>query len=290
MMQAELLPIAAVQECPECGKAFTPSRGHIGRQKFCSGRCQKRYGRRKARTDLECPHCGKAFTPYGRQKYCSRPCRDLAKYARRRAITAARAAERQCAHCGKAYLTIHPRKKYCTRQCCLDAQLTRERAARDAERQCAHCGKAFTRHGRQVYCSQRCRFAVRDKLNKERDWDGTWSVYIIWAPDIGMIKIGFARRPQRRFSDIGQMHGYPLELVMSLPFPDRRTARMVEGLVHSWVRVSAPMFGWEVFAHEWYGESALSFAKKELEYQHTLKGGSCRQKVSWERGGQDGQE
>lgn len=67
--------------CPECGRAVPD---HLdGRAIYCSYKCGKRannaYHRRKR--EKTCEHCGSQYFAHrDRQKYCSRRCRNLARY------------------------------------------------------------------------------------------------------------------------------------------------------------------------------------------------------------------
>jgi ribosomal protein L32 len=117
-------------QCPECGGQITQP--PIGRpRRFCSDDCKRRASNRKIRRsakpqrdviDKVCPTCGEVFTPRNRNRiYCyNRSCKDSAYRKRRKTGDHVGFAPHEvvCDNCGVTFTAVHPRARWCSKQCC----------------------------------------------------------------------------------------------------------------------------------------------------------------------------
>lgn len=111
-----------------------------------------------------CRHCGTPFHPALSQRYCQPRCRTRAQDAARAA--ARRAAKRQapCARCGTVFAPRNVRQRYCSKQCCHQAQYPGVAAG-----VCAQCRATYTPYTRrQVYCGVRCSDAAAVARKRQR--------------------------------------------------------------------------------------------------------------------------
>jgi len=151
------------KKCKECEKFFKP-RHHA--QKFCSVECKVEYNKPKPR---ECQYCHKIFQPikpeHKDQKFCSRGC--YIGYVRERADKKGRERIEElqktniCPECGKEFIRIGNRKKYCCTTCRIEA--TKKRRNDKRKHPCKLCGELTNR---PKFCSDKCAFDFNRKPNK----------------------------------------------------------------------------------------------------------------------------
>lgn len=128
--------------CPICGTDFVKAK--LGRpQVYCSTKCRnqmrtnrwpERYRRLKVK---KCLKCGASFNPWGRQRYCSKEC----KNPQSRSVTC---------KCGKQFVA-NPRqwmKQWCSIACY-------KKLDKRYEANCAVCGDPFMTRGRTKTCGKK---------------------------------------------------------------------------------------------------------------------------------------
>lgn len=72
-------------QCEHCGELL-PDESRKVRRRYCSDRCRytAKNMRRVRAAPRTCPTCGATFQPTGTDKFCSVPCRNVARNERRR--------------------------------------------------------------------------------------------------------------------------------------------------------------------------------------------------------------
>lgn len=172
--------------CPECGREFEPNSGVGRRQKYCSGECCARAGRKAqdrrvkaarlaARANRVCKRCGKIFTPKNSAGvYCSQECRRATISERLSAEHAAARGTRKCPVCGKEFAPKTSRARYCSRRCNETAVRRRRGIKPLATKTCLACGRSFeTRGHRQLYCPDcKVKSATTSPLNRAAPFKG----------------------------------------------------------------------------------------------------------------------
>lgn len=127
--------------CPVCGKTFSTK---DKRQKYCCYPCAVEA--KTNRTTSICAVCSNEFTHLASRNrlYCSTECSDIG----RRTV-----APRECAHCGKPYITYQKDQRFCSVQCRADSQNTR------IQKICPICGQPFETLASKdaIHCSATCR-------------------------------------------------------------------------------------------------------------------------------------
>lgn len=155
--------------CLECGREFEPNPFVGARQKYCSGECCARAGRKAqdrrakaarlaARANRVCKRCGKIFTPKNSAGvYCSQECRRATISERLSAEHAAARGTRKCPVCGKEFAPKSSRGVYCSKDCYNKAYGRDHKVELPEPVKCQVCGKEFQpKTSRARYCSRRC--------------------------------------------------------------------------------------------------------------------------------------
>jgi hypothetical protein len=75
-------------------------------------------------------------------------------------------ADRECAHCGAAFVSSHGSKKYCSPKCRMIVG-KRRRKQRWPMRECAACGETFRARDDQRHCSRSCSNRTRERPERE---------------------------------------------------------------------------------------------------------------------------
>lgn len=151
--------------CAVCEKQFETI---IPDQQFCSSECASNSNRRYN----TCQQCGKPFWRRNafRMKFCSDECR---KNARRqeteerrqnRLVIEKTKYQRDCAECGEVFITVYPKKIYCSSACSHNANLRMKREQWEKEYTprtfaCKECGNVVsTKCGdtRREFCCDTC--------------------------------------------------------------------------------------------------------------------------------------
>lgn len=142
--------------CLFCGKTFLGKAG----SKYCSQKCRSDHA--KAKVPIKtCPQCGKQFRKAGCPQaiYCSLKCRDAARQPNSAALTNQPTVRIvTCSNCGKEFTTLHPLKKYCSKECAAE---TVKKQTHTYEKTCPICGKKFLGTKKQKHCSTECRDQAR---------------------------------------------------------------------------------------------------------------------------------
>jgi len=108
-----------------------------------------------------CEHCGTALPtskgPGRRRQYCSRPCKNRAKYLRRNPCWSSPFQQATCEHCGTSFAPRRNSQRYCSRKC-----HDRARSGRPVTESCA-CGSPTTRTRRSsLRRAPKCQDCRRD--------------------------------------------------------------------------------------------------------------------------------
>ncbi len=138
-----------IKNCINCGKVFFT---HKDDQKFCCRDCVRAYHKEHSETwkpkkQYVCAYCGKEFSvsiKRGR-KFCSDECA-------RQMYKKEHGTVKVCERCGKEFLTIYPKQRFCSRKCAYASKQVRK-----IKRICEICGREFeTIRTTQKYCSREC--------------------------------------------------------------------------------------------------------------------------------------
>jgi len=151
----------AVEDCPVCGKRFTPKPGVRSCSPCCGGILAARTrGSVAQRTGRTCEICGTTYrATYSSQRTCSRSCGKVMRYGPPKPKPAPEQASAHLltCHCGAAFLSIYSTARWC--DACRAAGLSAYRPV-DGTRSCRACGtkfaSAYTGGRRRAFCGPDC--------------------------------------------------------------------------------------------------------------------------------------
>lgn len=141
-----------VKQCLTCGRPFVVPTKHP-QQEFCSNECS--FTSRREKPDYICEVCGKNFRRSGTREFrhCSIECMAIGY---RKPIE-----ERDCAYCGKPFLSKKRTTRHCSPSC--TAKAGKAHRIKLVLCTCANCGKQEYRSvgKKRKYCSDACKEHAR---------------------------------------------------------------------------------------------------------------------------------
>lgn len=152
-----------LKKCEFCNEEYNSK----GRQRYCSKECKKMARNKREKGVAECEYCKKDFIKSDkRQKYCRGMCRELAKLQRMYEATQERNKGKICIECGKVFDGVKADQMLCSEECRIERNKKRNRENK-VEVVCKYCNKtAMVRKGSK-YCCLECYRKDSKRVSRE---------------------------------------------------------------------------------------------------------------------------